>query len=67
LENGTPPADKANLLAGVPVKIARTDLMAIRQDSAADWTMPAAAGAVRLKPFADITDEHYRLYHRLAD
>jgi uncharacterized protein len=62
LENGTPPA-----LAGVPVKIARTDLMAIRQDGAAGWTMPAAAGAVRLKPFADITDEHYRLYHRLAD
>jgi uncharacterized protein len=68
LENGAPSADKPNLLAGVPVKVAKSDLMAIRQAApgASDWTMPSSAGTIRLKPFADIGDEHYRLYHRLS-
>jgi hypothetical protein len=65
LENGTPAPNRPELLAGMPVKLARRDLQAIRHSAAEEWTMPSAAGPLRLKSFADITTERYRLYHRL--
>ena len=51
-----------------PDRITRASLLAARQVSngSADWTAKAGAGTLRLKPFADIRDEHYRLYNRVV-
>jgi DUF1680 family protein len=66
LENGS--AEKPNRLVGVPEIVKRADLTQIRQTApgSAEWTMPSTAGTLHLKPFADVGDEHYRLYHRLS-
>ena len=56
------------MLEGAPAIIGKKALTAIRQsaEGSAEWTANAAAGKLRLKPFADIGTETYRLYNRTS-
>jgi DUF1680 family protein len=48
----------------VPASVSRKDLMGATQVPAGstDWEVKTAAGAIKLRPFTAIKDEHYRLY-----
>jgi DUF1680 family protein len=48
----------------IPAGLTRKDLLAVSQVSQAssDWQTRTDAGALTLRPFASIYDEHYRLY-----
>jgi uncharacterized protein len=52
----------------IPAGITRKELLAVHQVSpgATDWQAATAAGALTMRPFASIHDEHYRLYHNVA-
>jgi hypothetical protein len=51
-------------VGAIPSKISKQELLAASQVSAGstDWQAKTAAGALTLRPFASIKDEHYRLY-----
>ncbi len=48
----------------VPASVSKKDLMGATQVAAGstDWEVKTAAGAIKLRPFTAIKDEHYRLY-----
>jgi uncharacterized protein len=54
------------MLEGAPTRVEKKALLAIRQsaEGSTEWTVDAAAGMARLKSFADIGTETYRLYNR---
>jgi len=49
----------------VPPSVSRTELMSVEQSSAgsADWK--TTSGALTMRPFTAIRDEHYRLYQKI--
>jgi len=51
-------------VGAIPSKISKQELLAASQVSvgSTDWQAKTAAGALTLRPFASIKDEHYRLY-----
>jgi uncharacterized protein len=51
----------------VPAKIARADLLSARQISkgSTNWEAHTSSGILRMKPFASIQDEGYRLYQNV--
>lgn len=51
----------------IPAKITRKDLLAAQQIAAGstDWEVHTASGVLRMKPFAAIQDERYRLYQNV--
>jgi uncharacterized protein len=55
-------------LNGAPNTLAKATLSALRQTAtgAAEWSAQTDGGPVLFKPFADIGDEGYRLYNRIA-
>ncbi|HTB98213.1 MAG TPA: beta-L-arabinofuranosidase domain-containing protein [Terracidiphilus sp.] len=46
----------------VPVSATKADLMSVSQVSASSMNWKTASGAVTLRPFTAVRDEHYRLY-----
>ena len=48
----------------VPASVSKKDLIGATQVTAesTDWEVKTAAGAIKLRPFTAIKDEHYRLY-----
>ena len=51
----------------VPASVSKKDLMGATQVAAGstDWEVKTAAGAIKLRPFTAIKDEHYRLYMKV--
>ena len=51
-------------VGAVPGDLRKQDLLAMTQTAkgAADWQVKSASGALTLRPFTAIKDEHYRLY-----
>jgi len=45
--------------------VTRTELLSARPKSPDEWIARTSAGDLRLKPFAAITTENYRLYSQL--
>ncbi len=54
-------------VGNVPSSLTRRELTAASQAAtgSTDWQAKSAAGTLRLRPFAAIRDEHYRLYLKL--
>lgn len=54
-------------VGAVPATLTKQQLLAATQVAAGstDWQVKSAAGALTLRPFAAIRDEHYRLYLKL--
>jgi hypothetical protein len=54
-------------VGAVPSSLTKRDLTAASQAAtgSTDWQAKSAAGTLRLRPFAAIRDEHYRLYLKL--
>ncbi len=48
----------------IPAPVRRQELLAVRQiaSGSTDWQVKTESGAVTMRPFSAIHDEHYRLY-----
>ncbi len=55
-------------VGAVPANLRKQDLLAITQAAAGstDWQAQTDAGALKLRPFTAISDDHYRLYLNLS-
>ncbi|MDE3201444.1 MAG: glycoside hydrolase family 127 protein [Acidobacteriota bacterium] len=49
----------------VPSSVTRKDLASVQQTTSGSTDWKSASGALMLKPFASIHDEHYRLYQKV--
>lgn len=53
-------------VGSIPDSVPRKELQSVRQAASGSTDWQSAGGALKLKPFASIQDEHYRLYQKIV-